>query len=175
MKNIIQKNRSIDFIFEQYYHLQQQYLSTINNSRSLCNCPFIAKQRRSTRSGKNRKRARVRFSENGKYAHGSVAAASFRTSFSSGPVFLLRNDRTRLITETVCPVSVELTFDRLIAVHQLPLSNALILRVLFFFFAHDLFLCSYSPRLVNWFCYIFFFENKIQNFGNVRNDKYKSR
>lgn len=54
---------------------------------------FIAKQRRN-RSKRNRKRVRVRFSENGKYAHGSVAAASFRTSFSSGPVFLLRNDRT---------------------------------------------------------------------------------
>lgn len=54
---------------------------------------FIAKQQRN-RSKRNRKRVRVRFSENGKYAHGSVAAASFRTSFSSGPVFLLRNDRT---------------------------------------------------------------------------------
>lgn len=170
MKNIIQKNRRIDFIFEQYYHLQQQYLSTINNSRSLCNCPFIAKQRRSTRSGKNRKRARVRFSENGKYAHGSVAAASFRTSFSSGPVFLLRNDRTRLITETVCPVSVELTFDRLIAVHQLPLSNALILRV--FFFSRTIFFFALIPldQLMGFVIFLlFFFENKIQNFENVRN------
>lgn len=162
MKNIIQKNRRIDFIFEQYYHLQQQYLSTINNSRSLCNCPFIAKQRRSTRSGKNRKRARVRFSENGKYAHGSVAAASFRTSFSSGPVFLLRNDRTRLITETVCPVSVELTFDRLIAVHQLPLSNALILRV--FFFSRTIFFFALIPldQLMGFVIFLLFFFLKIK-------------
>lgn len=137
-------------------------LSTINNSRSLCNCPFIAKQRRSTRSGKNRKRARVRFSENGKYAHGSVAAASFRTSFSSGPVFLLRNDRARLITETVCPLSVELTFDRFIAVHQLPLSNALILCVFFLFCTRSF---SYSPRLgIGSVIFFFFFlicENEI--------------
>lgn len=65
----------------------------VNRHRWLRNRVFIAKQRRN-RSKRNRKRVRVRFSENGKYAHGSVAAASFRTSFSSGPVLLLRNDRT---------------------------------------------------------------------------------
>lgn len=73
--------------------LNSSFLLIVNRHRWLRNRVFIAKQRRN-RSKRNRKRVRVRFSENGKYAHGSVAAASFRTSFSSGPVFLLRNDHT---------------------------------------------------------------------------------